>query len=675
MGTIAWRMALGSTFGRIVAVGALALAALASGIGSQPVSASRSSPSMTCSGPNSLDGFFRLQGQINVTGKRVGCATARKVAKTFSRTCFDAYAGQGDCTVRASGRWRCHSRIVGSLSEGAPSKADCRRRRGRITFEIAYFPPTELFDAGIEPFDAEASARVKGPYDDVRKCIEANHASTVLPPPAGEDHPWELHLLEGIRRETGEELHRTLVKYKVGEKLYLGLKAYPPNWRDSQAPVPLLVTSEMLVTEDTYGMVEPTCANRFEDAILIRTDGPELASLAAHELFHTYSDGIARRGTPWWEEASATWAVGKLGFPEVEEYDPSLQYPDTALDALLPKLHRYAMSRFVQFLDLKGMIDGPNSSWPLQRQVITGYPDATKALDAALAIRGTSVGEQLAAFWGDRLRERPVVASNKQLKPSPPWNARQIEVQTEAKVEPIDAEPLHTRLVDFRLAKRVKRVEFEFDADGEGYFWGLIKPTESRRFFNGEPIAFCVGGAYGDALSWPGHLPVTFTSGVLDGDGMTTGTITIFTQTDSDQCQDPNDNRACRALVKAGVGGVMGSPLYPGRSGLGGSKDIEDGRLVVHCVYTGRGGVANLSISRWTSPQEMRRSLGASCKSINAEPLKLGDLACVGSQGEQHAWVGVALGHDNIVVQVSKQSGAPTSAIGLARGVVNEVGP
>src|SRR4051812_43877505 len=87
---------------------------------------------VTCRGPGSLDGFFQLTHHREVKGKRTDCGTARKVVKHFPEACSRAYAAQGKCKVRASGRWRCRSHMVGSLEQGAPAREKCKRHRSKL---------------------------------------------------------------------------------------------------------------------------------------------------------------------------------------------------------------------------------------------------------------------------------------------------------------------------------------------------------------------------------------------------------------------------------------------------------------------------------------------------------------------------------------------------------------
>lgn len=160
---------------------------------------------------------------------------------------------------------------------------------------------------------------------------------------------------------------------------------------------------------------------------------------------------------------------------------------NNALDNTLSSLSTYrcAMSRFIQFLDTKGFeLTGP--SWPLHRTVIPAYPSgASASLNQRLTAQGTSLGEQAAAFWGDRLNKEPLHGPQLRLASK---ISNQIEIDPGTTEVPISAKALHTRLFDFKLKKNVQRVEFEFEIPGGsgGYFWGLANPDASQRFLNDE---------------------------------------------------------------------------------------------------------------------------------------------------------------------------------------------
>jgi hypothetical protein len=390
--------------------------------------------------------------------------------------------------------------------------------------------------------------------------------------------------------------------------------------------------------EADYGDTGPVCQNRSITAVVLRGDLPAdvLASVAAHELFHAYSYGLLYENhNTWWEEASATWSPSRSGFPEDELFDRDLQFPNRSLDTLDPDTYRYAMSRFVQFLDDRGVIGAP--AWPLQREVITGYqvPGTTKALAQALAQRVRTpnpLGELLAAFWGDRLRIQP--AHGPQLRPSKA-NSKRLVVEPGTSTVTVGAtDPLHTRLLNFVLDNSVKRVEFEFDP-GEGYFWGGVGADDVRRFRTDDSATFCVGGGNNGEFDWPPfsnpageYFPVTFTNGHLTGGGIT-GKITIHAQKDAEQCAPPTpDNRACQLLRKARVNELLGSGKFPFDT-----QDRDSESVTWICFYTSNSGEVNLNLIRALklSAKQVRENAKRQIEKLGLERVKgVGDIAGIG---------------------------------------------
>ena len=218
----------------LVGVGLIALF-VSLGLATSPTAfASRDSPGrVTCRGPASLGGFFRLTDRRKVAGKHTNCAAARKVVRGFPRSCSEAYAAQGTCELRAPALWRCRSRIAGSLADGAPSKVECKRRRSKLKFEVAYFPPTE-------PTTANPPRSVRaGPYDESGDCVDTSEPGTVIPPPDLTVGSWEIHLMRGVRRGVGEDLQSALIANRVAAVLHDGLGSQPPNYPNR---VPIFLT-------------------------------------------------------------------------------------------------------------------------------------------------------------------------------------------------------------------------------------------------------------------------------------------------------------------------------------------------------------------------------------------------------------------------------------------------
>jgi hypothetical protein len=584
---------------------------------------------VTCRAPATLGGFFQPTNHRKVRGKRTNCRTARKVVKKFPRFCADAYAGQGACKIRVSGRWRCRSRIVGALGDGAPAKERCKRRRSRLKFGVAYSPPTET---NLPP-----PTGAKAPFNASGKCINLTDPSTPLPPPDPQTKGnFQIRLLNGVPRSVGEELQQALVSHRVSPILHAGLGSEP---RNDPRRIPILLSAGNFNAAADFGDTGPVCQNKSVTAMVLRTNiSPDvLASTAAHELFHAYSFGLLYQNhNTWWEEAAATWSPAREGFPEDELFDYALQFPNRALDTLDPNDYRYAMSRFVQFLDDRGLIGDP--AWPLQRQVITGYqvPGTTKALAEALAKQvGTQnpLGALLAAFWGDRLRIQP--AHGPQLRPSQA-NSKRLVVEPGTSTVTVGAtDPLHTRLLNFVLDDKVKRVEFEFDP-GEGYFWGGVGADDVRRFGAGDSATFCVGGGDNGEFDWPPlsnpageYFPVTFTNGHMTGGGIT-GEITIHAQNNADQCQPPApDNRACKLLRDAKVGALLGSGTFPFET-----QDRDSESVTWQCFYTGNSGEVNLNLIRALnlSAKEVRQNARRQIEQLGLQRLEgVGDIAGIGT--------------------------------------------
>ena len=595
-------------------VGAAASVALAR----EPAAAGPGKPrTHTCRGPAELSGFFKLA-QRKIKARRASCAAARKVAIRFSKSCEKAYAGQGSCRVRASSRrWRCKSRIVGPLSKGAPSRETCRSKKARVTFVVAFVLP-------VEPSDFSPSATFATPYNDKQNCVDTSNPGRVL---GSNGDAFEIHLFGGVSSSVGATLQSALSAHGVTSIFRAGLGSQP---RIGPKRIWIFLTPKEFDPAGDFGIAAPTCANRSVDALVVRANQPEgdMASTAAHELFHAYSFyGIARAqvNVPWWEEASATWSEHRVGFPEVDMYDIALQYPNYPLDATAGT-YKYAMSRFVQFLDDRGLIGAPG--WPLQREVIAHYkaPGATKALADALVRRMRTpnpLGELVAEFWGDRLLAKP--SHGVQLKPTG-RNSKQFVIDPGTTVVSPPTKPLHTKLLDFKLAPNVARVEFEFAPD-DNYFWGLVKPTDVRRFRGAESVSFCVGGGDEDDLAWPGHFPVTSTNGNLGGPEVK-GEITIRAQSDPEQCTSPSRNRACKLLRQARVSDVLGDGIFPFASESGGDD--------VHhwlCFYNAdTGGEVRLDLARFKEKaKRVRDRAKRIIDQLDLRKIDIGDLAGIGT--------------------------------------------
>jgi hypothetical protein len=598
-----------------VAVSALSLAIVS------PASAGHhhhGGKALTCRVSGSLSGGFSLSNHGKVKAKRADCKTARKVVKRFPKSCSDAYAAQGKCKIHASARWRCRSRIVGSLEDGAPSKESCKHHRSRLKFVVTYSPP--LYGPGF----SSPVMRRSGPFNENGRCVDMSRAGKVISPPPFAQAPFAIYLSGGVPAATGQALQQSLLNHQVPPILNNGLAVQP---RIYPKRLPIVLTPREFDPKGDLGVTVGICGNLGVDGTIVRANQPslEVASTAAHEMFHAYSHGI-NTDVNWWEEASATWSEHEDGYPEVTRYDIDLQYPDTAIDSEDPESYPYAMSRFVQFLDDEGLVGGPNGRWQMQRQVIAGYPYPTDELASALDARGTSLGREVAAFWGDRIRAHPL--HGPQLTRP---NAK-IEVKARPTEIQVGAKPLHTKFLEFTLANNVKRVVFEFDPPKDGYFWGVTTENESQPFAKGDSVSFCVGGSDQDDLEWPGRFPVTFTNGAQTGN--LEGKITVRATTDVGQCGvSTPDNHACSLLRKAKVGSLLGAGSFPYYH-----QDENRKRKTWICFYTGKSGEVDLNLAEalTQTSDEVREGVKQQIQSLGLRRLKgVGDIAGIGTDTAQ----------------------------------------
>jgi hypothetical protein len=659
----------------LVASAALLFALAAPGheAGSQPLPAAGTQTA--CRGPASLSGNFKLVGRI--TAKKTTCTAARKVVSLYSQFCGKAYAGQKDCPVRSGGKWLCSGRIVGPLSKGAPERQTCVRGRSTVQFTVAYFPPLDALPPPkrrTHRLPAAFAATSSGPWNAASKCVNTTPAGTVVPPLSPE---FELHLLGGVPYALGNNLQSALISHQVPGILRSGFKT-----QTSPPRIPIFLTPSNFGL-GASGISSHACSNVNGQALILRTDDPDLNGTAAHELFHAYSYALHGGGPytkdTWWEEASATWFSGRV-FKEDTRSDYVLQYPDNPLDT--PPFggpgspqeaspYPYGMSRFVQFLDDHGLSD-----WPLQQAMSVGRDKATETLAVNLTQRGHKLGVELAAFWGDRLRAKPT--HGPQLVPAPPDNAVGITVKPGTETIHVTAKRLHTKLTDFKLSPKVKRVEFEFHPK-KGYFWGLVaKPNESRRFEDDDSVTFCVGGkGTTDELEWPGNFPVTYTNGELGG-GALTGEIKIYAQADVGKCKKSSggpggeSNRACQVLKNSGVDTVLGNGIFAFSAD---HSDATHNEFL--CFYEGATGEARLDLAEYPSEtaKQVRKKTEDLITALKLSPIKLGDLAGIGtiSGGDNVTGVvAMAVGKDIVLLMVGPGARAGDITT-LAKRIAGEI--
>ena len=606
----------------------------------------------SCRGPDALDNFLGLGAGRKISIRRVTCGDARKVVTQFARRCVTAYTSQGTCRVKARKRWRCTSRIVGSASQGAPSSVGCLARRSRVGFTV------KLSESTIARPPGGGITMAAPPFPWAGDCVDSNASGEVVPPPGPPNDTFAIHVYGTVPLLVGEAVQDELVRHNVGKRLVDGLGVRP---RGAPRLAPVFLRKGV-----PEGISWALCGATANDgAVVAIGDTVQIAAkVAAHELFHVHSFAIAVSPVyPWFDDSAAEWSTWKAGVLKGSTpFEVNLQYPDYAVDTLDPEGYRYAMWRFVQFLDDKGLVTA-GGGWPLIRSVLAGGPAYASALNQFLISRQTTLGSELAAFWGEHLKQKPRRPPH--LEPAGS-NSREIRVAAGEDTVTVPAGGLHTKLVDFKLANDVKRVEFEFEPPADGYFWGLTAPNESRRFEDRDSVSFCVGKANDDDLEWPGHFPVTFTNGIVGGNALL-GTVRIFAQADAEQCGGPS-NRACTVLQASGARGLLG-PDVPDIGGFSGHSGVEHGRPYVSCGYRGMGGVAGLHIDRWRSSKQLRRWIRRKSKSPGWRTLKQGDAGVILEAGA-HTFIDMAVGRQKLSVEATAPGGGTSAALRIANEAV-----
>jgi hypothetical protein len=605
-----------------------------------------------CRGPAELDNYLGLASGRKISIRRVTCGAAQTVVKRFAARCVGAYTSQGTCRIRTSKRWRCTSTIVGSALRGAPSSVGCAARRSRVRFTVKLSEST----IARPPGGGITTAAPAFPWSG--SCIDSNASGEMVPPPGPPNDTFAIHVYGTVPLLVGEAVQDELVGHNVGKRLVDGLGVRPRGF-PRLAPV-------FLRKGPPQGIAWSLCGTTTNDGAVVEIgDTVQIAAkVAAHELFHVHSFGIAVSPVyPWFDDSAAEWSTWKAGLLKgPTPFEVNLQYPGYAVDTLDPEGYRYAMWRFVQFLDDKGLVTA-GGGWPLIRSVLAGGPAYASALNQFLISRQTTLGAELAAFWGEHLKQKPRRPPH--LEPAGS-NSEQVRVRAGDDTYTAPAGGLRTKLIDFKLANDVKRVEFEFQAPADGYFWGLTAPNESSRFEDGDSVSFCVGKANDDDLEWPGHFPVTFTNGIVGGNALL-GTVRIFAQTDAEQCGGQS-NRACTVLAGAGARGLLG-PDAPDIGGFAGHGGVEHGRPYVFCAYKGMEGVASLQIDRWRSSKQLRRWIRRKGKSPGWRTLKQGDAGVVLEAGT-HTFIDLAVGRQKLFVGVTAQGGGTSPALRIANEAV-----
>ena len=398
------------------------------------------------------------------------------------------------------------------------------------------------------------------------KCFDTSQVGRVMDPP--DLGSFQIHLLgNGISDQVGLDLQAALVQGRVTERLNEALGVYPRGYPPRR--LPLYVTSRAFDVDGNRGKVAKTCPDRSVYAAAVRANVPraELPSTATHELFHAYSNAVlplTRRTVTWFEEASATFSEWKLGFRANDDYDEDLK-PQLPMDSNAAE-HEYAMWRFVRFMDSRGLVEGPFGGWPLIRNVISGYsaPSATETLAQQLGERGTSLADELSAFWGDRLKLRPSSGGDSVTEVA--TNEQVVRISPGRRTFEPEAGRLETWFKHFKVASSVERIEFEFEPRDptQGQFWGSVTPRTSEQFRTGDTIAFCVRGRSPAELKFPARgFPITYTHGQLGGPRVLRSEVEVFAQRDAEQCEGPLGNRACQLLSRSNVTQLFGAGQFP----------------------------------------------------------------------------------------------------------------
>jgi hypothetical protein len=303
------------------------------------------------------------------------------------------------------------------------------------------------------------------------------------------------------------------------------------------------------------GLTTHTCAAPSMDAMIVWTPLIQPYDTYAHELFHAFSN----LPESWWEEASAQWAPTKVGFADDPQYDPAfLQNPGVALDDPLADdlntpagektlVHAYGAWRFVSWLDRQGMI-GKDAWTTLHNTLQSGATGSAidRELDSAFK---TSLGEQLALFWADHLKEHPTTG--------PHTNGHPKKI-TADKTVTFTAGRLGAYPIDFTLGSSVKRVTFEFDhTPAQTYLYG-ITAGQAPEELGGRTVSFCLKGAGGGDLAWPGTFPVTLVNGnVVPSSGKQSVAVHITVETDPKTC-DSHVPETCKLLQPWQIADVYG---------------------------------------------------------------------------------------------------------------------
>jgi hypothetical protein len=632
----------------VVLVGALALVG-------QPQQASSSADGVaaaTCRGPAALENYLALGAGRRIFLKRERCAVGQAVVKRFAARCQKAYSWQGTCRVRATRRWRCASRLVGTALDGAPASVRCSARRSRVRFTV------KLNMDSLAPPPVISTAAPGPPWLNDRNCVDGAAAGDAAPLLGAPNDTFVIRTSGSIPVVVAEAVQAELVEHSVVPRLVNGLGSRPPQY-----PTRLPVFLRKGIAEGITGRL---CDGSGTGAVVVIGETVESsAKTTAHELFHGHASGITppRSVYAWFDDLGAEWSAWRSGVRFIPHWEVLLQYPDHAADTTEPQGYRYALWRLIQFLDDKGMIHQGNT-WPLISHVVKSS-NQTAGFDQFLRSKQTSLGEELAAFWGEHLKPKP--RRPPQLVPVAA-NSQTVTINPGQQPYEVEAGALHTKLTEFKIADNVKRVEFEFKPPTNGYFWGLVSADESQRFNLDQTVAFCANGTGTDELEWPGSFPVTFTNGFLSSTAIS-GRILIYAQAKASQCKGP-PAPACGVLNEAGARSQLG-PDLPRIGGFSGHRGTRAGRAYSSCAYRGIQGLATIDITRWSSSRALRAWIKRKSHSPGWRPVSLGDAGTV-FERPGHAFVQVAVGRKRLTISVHG-GGATATAVQLAADAIPQI--
>ncbi|HWJ83364.1 MAG TPA: hypothetical protein VNS55_14090 [Nocardioides sp.] len=515
-----------------------------------------------------------------------------------------------------------------------------------------------------------APAAAEGPWNGAAGCVDTGVAATTLAAPA--DESWEVRYVAGVDPTKAADFQADLDGHDPSSLLNQGLGANPrgaPGWR-----VPIILVPGPFDGAQT-GITSNTCANTSVDAVVVRADRAvhAMAATGAHELFHVYSSGFAGANLPdnWFEEAAASWFEPTAGYPDHDDND----------DALLPRLpldvpvggtwpgHPYAMNRFLQLLDDHGLIRG-TADWPLIRAVITGYsaPGPTDALEAYLASR-RSLGSELGAFWGDRMKAVPAHG---------PALTKDEAVTTT--VEPGVSEKkvsfevgLQGKFRIFHVQPDVERVEFEYQLPEGVYAWARLTTESVIEVKDGDVVSFCRQAPDPDDYELVSdNFWTILTNGTRNA--LPDGTkIIVRARKGSEGCTGVDYNKACKVIKKAGLAQRFSPGSWPVyNQDLSGNPDTYRCIRVRHSDANG----IDMTLSKWarsTDLKKLREHYREAVDQGGFDPIGVGDVAGINVVQTEDGPVAVVLMLVGRTAVLFTTGGGRSDGVDVARVVAEAI--